>query len=189
MVLDPALLEPEAPRPLRRSEYDELVAAGAFDDERVELLHGVIVTMSPNDPPHASPIESLTEIFVRALAGRARVRVQLPLVAAGESEPEPDVACVPPGNYSRAHPDRALLVVEVAYSSLRKDRLVKAPLYAASGFAEYWIVDVRAGAFEVYRDPAAGAWREVTRHGRGEVLRPLAFPDVAVPVSEVLGSP
>src|ERR1043165_617725 len=98
---------------------------GLFDDERVELVRGVIIAMSPIYPPHASPVDRLTEILVRALAGRARVRIQQPLLATDESEPEPDVAVVPLGDYTATHPDRALLVIEVADSSLRKDRLLK----------------------------------------------------------------
>src|SRR6266550_155246 len=131
-MLDPAFLAPEAPRRLRRSEYDELVASGAFEDERVELLRGVIVSMSPNNPPHASPVQLLGQLLIPALLGRATVRIQLPIVAVDESEPEPDVAIVPLGDHARAHPDRAMLIIEVAESSLRKDRLVKGPLYAAS---------------------------------------------------------
>jgi len=186
VVLDLDLIAPEKPRRLRRAEYDALVAAGVFQDERVELLEGVVVSMSPNDPPHASPVELLTAILVPALAGRARVRIQLPIVAADESEPEPDVAVVPAADYSREHPASAFLVVEVADSSLRKDRLVKGPLYARSGFQEYWVVNVRAKAIEVHRGPSADGWASITRHGKGEALHPVAFPDVAVAVDAVV---
>jgi len=76
-------------------------------------------------------------------------------------------------------------VIEVALSSLNKDRNVKAPLYAASGFPEYWIVDVAGQAIEVHATPAGGAYATVTRHTPGETLRPAAFPDVAVQVADV----
>lgn len=185
-MLDLELIAPEVPRRLTRAEYDRIVAIGVLGEDRVELLRGVIVAMSPNDPPHASAVELLTDILVPALAGRARVRIQLPLLAADDSEPEPDVAVVPIGDYSRQHPDKALLVVEVAASSLRKDRMVKGPLYAASGFAEYWVVDVGGGVVEVHRGPSGQAWQSITRHGQGEVLHLEAFPDVTVAVSAVL---
>ena len=185
-MLDLDLIAPEGPRRLTRAEYDRIVAMGILGDDRVELLRGIIVAMSPNDPPHASPVELLTDILVPALSGRARVRIQFPLVAADESEPEPDVAVVPIGDYSRQHPDKAHLVIEVADSSLRKDRLVKAPLYAVSGVQEYWVVNVKERVFEVHRGPSSDAWASVTRHGHGEVLHPEVFPDVGVAVSAVL---
>jgi Uma2 family endonuclease len=174
-VLDADLIAPERPRRLTRLQYDAIVAAGLFEGERVELLEGVIVSMSPNDPAHASP-----------LLGRATVRVQLPLVAADESEPEPDLAVVPLADYAREHPAAALLVIEVADSSIRKDRLVKGPLYARSGFGEYWLVNVRMKTVEVHRTPSLDGWASITRHEVGETLYPEAFPDVAVEISAFL---
>jgi Uma2 family endonuclease len=150
-MLDARLLAPQTTRPLRREEYDRLVDLGVFDDERVELLEGVIVTMSPNNPEHAGPVQLLTKLLVRALGDRADVRIQLPIIAARESEPEPDVVIAPVGDYRRAHPDRAHCVIEVANSSVSKDRNVKAPLYAASGFHEYWLVNVPEQVVEVFR--------------------------------------
>jgi Uma2 family endonuclease len=185
MTLDASLLLPERPRPLKRVEYDRLVALGVFEDERIELLHGVLVRMSPNGPDHASPVDKLTMILVPALVGKARVRVQLPLVAHDESEPEPDFAVVPNGDYRTEHPSTAMLVIEVAGSSLRKDREIKAPLYAASGFPEYWIVNATEKVVEVYRDPGPTGYARVTTHGEGDELRCLAFPDVRVAVRDI----
>ena len=189
MDVDPIAVEnllPERPRRLRRAEYDQMVAMGMFSDERVELLQGVLIAMAPNDPPHASPVERLAEILTFGVARRATIRVQLPLIAADESEPEPDLAVVPRADYSRAHPSEALLVIEVADSSLRKDRQVKAPLYAASGFREYWIVNVNARTVEVHRGPSADGWSTVTRHGRDETLHLEALPDFPVPIADIL---
>ncbi len=186
-MLDATLISPERARPLKRAEYDRLVALGAFEDERIELLHGVLVDMSPNHPDHVSPIDRLTTLLVPALVGRAQVRIQSPIVAGDESEPEPDVAVVPLGDYRKEHPARALLVIEVAVTSLNKDRKVKAPLYASSGFAEYWIVDVPAQAVEVHRAADGARYASVTRYALGATLHPEAFPDVAVRVSEIFG--
>jgi Uma2 family endonuclease len=185
-MFDPDLIAPQRPVRLTRAQYDAIVAAGLFEDQRVELLEGVVVSMAPNDPPHASPVELLTEILVPALLGRARVRIQLSLVAAGESEPEPDVAIVPLADYSKEHPSSAHLVIEVAYSSLRKDRLLKAPLYARSGFGEYWIINVPAKVVEVHRGPSPDGWSSITRHAAPETLHPEAFPDVSVPIASIL---
>lgn len=180
------LIAPEKPRRFTRAEYDQMVAMGLFGDERLELLQGVIIAMSPNDPPHASPVQKLTELLVLALSGRASVRVQLPLIAVDESEPEPDIAVVPCGDYDEAHPAQALLVIEVADSSLRKDRYVKGPLYAASGFREYWLVNVAARQVEVHRGPSGDGWSSITRHERGETLHPEAFPDLGLAIASFL---
>jgi Uma2 family endonuclease len=186
-VLSPSSIVPQRIRPLRRVEYERLVALGTFDDDHVELIRGNLVTMAPNDPEHASPIEMLTALLVPGVGARARVRIQLPIVAADESEPEPDVAIVPNGDYTRHHPDRALLIVEVAASSLKKDREVKGPLYAGSGFDEYWIVNVAQRCVEVFRTPENGAYALTYALGPGDVVTSLAFPDVAVPVDSLFG--
>lgn len=186
-MLDPTLLAPEKPRALKRSEYDRLVALGVFEGERLELLDGVLVAMSPNHPEHASPIQALSQLLIPALSGRAIVRVQLPLLAAGESEPEPDLAVVPLGDYRHTHPDRVHCVIEVAQSSVLKDRTVKAALYAASGFPEYWLVNVAEGSVEVRRDPARAEYGTNRRFGLEDTVGLEAFPDVLVRVTDIFG--
>ena len=183
--MDFSILLPETPRKLRRAEYEKLIAMGAFEGERVELLHGVVVNMSPSEPEHASPIDRLTVVLVRALADRARVRVQQPLIAWDESEPEPDLAVVPLGDYRQVHPSEAYWVIEVAKSSLNKDRTIKAPLYASSGFPEYWIIDATRGTVEVYRHPQDGAYQTKTTHSESDTVSPQAFPDVIVAVADI----
>jgi len=174
-------------RRLRREEYDRLVDAGVFDREHVELIRGVIIRMPPQGAPHAGPIESLTEILVLALAGRARVRVQLPLIGPDDSEPEPDIAVVPFGEPHKEHPSVAHLVIEVARTSQAYDRGTKGPLYAEMGVPEYWIVDVPNRTIEVHREPAGDRYARVETLGPGAVITLVAFPDVAVPVVRVLG--
>jgi Uma2 family endonuclease len=186
-MLDLADLAPERIRPLRREEYDRMVDLGLFGDERVELLAGMLVEMSPQGSRHAEAISRVSRVFFRLdLDGRAAVRIQLPLALGDLSEPEPDLAVVPAGDYAAAHPSTALLVVEVADSSIRKDQRLKGPLYAAHGLAEYWIVNLDEDVVEVRREPQAGAFARVTRHGRGESLSPLAFPDVVVQVDDLV---
>jgi Uma2 family endonuclease len=100
-----------------------------------------------------------------------------------ESEPEPDVAVVPDGMYAEAHPDRAFLIIEVAESSLDYDRETKGPLYAGSGVAEYWIVDVAARSIEVYSHPANGRYRDLHTVDNDGTVAIAAFPDVTIKVS------
>lgn len=103
-------------RPLRRVEYDKLVALGVFEGERIELIDGVLLHVSPIGAPHGDAVDRLTELFVLALAGRARVRVQGSFAAGEFSEPEPDVSILPLGDYHAEHPRQAYLIVEVAES-------------------------------------------------------------------------
>lgn len=159
-----------ATRPLRRSEYDLLVQAGVFGDERVQLLEGELVSMPPQGVPHSSVVEALTERLVPALVGRARVRVQLPYGAGPLSEPEPDLAVLPADEPRDRHPERALLVVEVADSSLRLDLVRKARIYAGAGVPEYWVVDVGHEVVHVHRTPVGDGYADVQQVGRHDEL-------------------
>jgi Uma2 family endonuclease len=186
MATDPVHIPSEGRRPLRRREYERLVDAGAFENERIELLYGVLLRMSPHGPPHDATIEQLTELFVGIFRGRARVRVQSAFAASDESEPEPDIAIVPLGDYSREHPTKAHLIVEVAASSLPVDRGVKARLYAECGVPEYWVVNVVDGLIEVHAAVVRGAYTRVTPFRRGESIRLIEFGDVEIAVADVL---
>jgi Uma2 family endonuclease len=169
-------------RPLLRKEYERLVELGTFGEEKLELIEGEIVRMSPQGVPHAFAIELLTERLFAALGGRARVRVQLPFAAGDSSLPEPDLAVIAPDGPRKAHPDEALLIIEVAQTSLDYDLEVKVPLYARSKVAELWVVDVEGQQVIVHTNARGGRWSRVETLGRGAQLVPGAFPDVSVPV-------
>lgn len=172
--------------PITRTEYEELVRRGAFEDARVELLHGRIVSMSPIRGPHRYSVARLARILMESLpAELARIDVQSSFAAPDESEPEPDVLVLPPGDYLDAPPREAWLVVEVADSSLARDR-AKARLYGAAGVPEYWIVNLVDWVVEVHRGPRADGYGSVSQHGRGDVLRLVSFGDVEVRVVDVL---
>lgn len=173
-------------RPLRRSEYDQLVNLGVFRDERVELLYGRLVWMSPPGGDHSESVRRLTMSLVPPLVGRALVQVQSPIATSDESEPQPDVAIVPPGTYAPDHPSHALLVIEVADSSLRYDREVKSKLYAAAGIPEYWIIDLQHRRVEVYRDPLDGVYTRLTPFTEQDRLCPAAFPHIELRVADLL---
>jgi Uma2 family endonuclease len=159
-------------RPLKRVEYEKLVVEGCFEGEPVELLWGRLVRMSPQKSLHAAVIQLLNKHFVLAVAPSeyADVRIQSPFAATNDSEPEPDVAVVPHGSYRDAHPSEALLVIEVAETSVRADR-AKAAIYAAGGVMEYWIVNLPDRVVEVHRDPAPGdeRFRTTSTHAHGEI--------------------
>ncbi|MCC7534572.1 MAG: Uma2 family endonuclease [Deltaproteobacteria bacterium] len=173
-------------RRLRRTDYDRLIESGAFDHERVELVRGVIVEMAPHGPIHAALIQRLSHLLLPPLLSRALVRVQLPLLGPDESEPEPDLAVVPLGDYLGAHPSAAHCVIEVADTTLAYDRETKGPLYAAMGVAEYWIVNVRGDRIDVYREPSDDGYAVAQPHRRGQRIGLLAFPDVTIDPTDVL---
>lgn len=179
-------LSPERIRPISRADYERMVEAGVFDpDERVELLEGVLVEMSPQDIPHAWATEVLTRRLVTALDGRARLRCQLPLAVSDFSVPEPDFAVVPISIPPAEAPATAHLVIEVAHSSLRKDRGLKARIYAAAGIPDYWVVNLRDQVVEVHTRPSGEGYAQIEARRAGEVVRPLDFPDVGIDVAEL----
>jgi Uma2 family endonuclease len=185
-MLDPQEIAPERPRPIRREEYERMVALGLFEDERVELLYGLLISMSPHGPEHDSTIDRLNLLLVRALGDRARVRIQGSFAASDDSEPEPDVAVLPPIDYDDAHPREAWLVIEVAESSLAKDRGPKARLYAASNVSEYWVVNLVDHAIEVHTNPRHGVYETKRQVRRGDRITLVRFPDVELRVDDIL---
>jgi Uma2 family endonuclease len=182
----PLEIAPERLRPLKRVDYERLAELGHFQNERVELLYGNVVAMSPTGPPHDSAVQRLNKLFVRAMGDRAEVRIQSSFAASDDSEPQPDLALVPPGSYHDAHPRQALLIVEVAHSSLREDRTVKARLYAESAVPEYWVVNLTNRQIEVHSEIVGGRYTRVTPVRPGERIRPLAFSDVELSVDDIL---
>jgi Uma2 family endonuclease len=173
-------------------DYHRMAEIGILnEDSRVELIEGEIVDMSPNGPWHLSGVDILNERFVQALAGRAIVRTQGSVRLNQRLEPQPDLALLRwrPDYYRGGHagPSDILLLVEVADSSLAYDREVKSRLYARSGIPEYWLVDVNGHCVTVYREPGPCGYREVTEARGAERLSPLAFPDLALTVEEIVG--
>jgi Uma2 family endonuclease len=173
-------------RPLSRDEYAKMAALGMFEHERVELVHGVIIRKPVVGPPHSAAVQRMTEVFVRSFAPAASVRVQSPFVAGDRSLPEPDVAVVPRGEYRDEHPTEAMLLVEVADSSLDFDRMTKAKLYAESDVPEYWIVNLVDGIVEVHTDIVRGVYTRVVPFKRGERITPTRFARVTIAVDDVL---
>ncbi len=160
------------------------------EDDRVELLEGEIIEMAPIGSRHAACVDRLTQVFALALGEEAIVRVQNPLRLSEHSEPQPDLAVLRPRHdfYATAHPSPpdALLVVEVAETSAGADREIKIPLYARSGVAEAWLIDLQAHVVEVHRDPSPQGYRDQHRFQRGQTLSPRAVPTVSIPVEQVL---
>jgi Uma2 family endonuclease len=173
-------------------QYHEMIRQGVFEpreEHHVELIYGEILPMSPIGSPHNDVISELTEWSFETLPSKAvRVMVQGSIgIPALQSEPEPDVVWARSRRYFNRlpRPDEILLLIEVADSSLAKDRGLKAKLYAEAGIADYWIVNLPDRAVEVRRDPQGSAYRSLTVFQLGQDVHPLAFPDVALPVARL----
>ena len=167
-----------APTPYRftRDEYYRMGDAGLFINKRVELLDGEIITMPPQNPPHAGVLTLVPSVLMRVLGASVAIRIQLPIVLDDWSEPEPDIAvCQPdPDSYMFAHPkaDQVMLLIEVAGSSLPYDRGQKTAAYARSSIPEYWIINLVDRKIEMFSDPdpVAQRYRAERSAGIGDML-------------------
>lgn len=159
-------------------------------DARIELLDGKIIDMSPIGPFHGDVTTYLTEVFAIASKGRWRTRVQNPVRLDEHSEPQPDLVLARPNPeaYRKRHPqpDEIYLLVEVADASLNTDHEEKLPAYGRAGVTEVWIVNLNESTVEVYREPNFTGYGSKTVLRAGAQAQPLAFPDVAVDLAELL---
>ena len=166
---------------LTRKDYYRLGEAGTLGEgDRVELLEGQLIDMSPIEPRHAIVTDNLAERLVKAFSGRAQVRCQGPVVLDEGSEPHPDFALVrrPWRGYPHTHPEPGdiFLLIEVADSSLAFDRTVKLRLYARAGIPEVWIVDLTTDGVLVHRGPSGRAYGPEVRVEGAGVLGVEALP-------------
>jgi Uma2 family endonuclease len=176
-------------RRFTRKEYYRMAEVGILhEDDRVELIRGEIIEMSPIGRRHKAFVLNLSQLPFGRLGGRALVNVHSGIVLSDHSESEPDIAVLrrrePPYKEREAHSEDVLLLIEVADSSLAYDRSTKSRLYAEAGIAEYWVVDCTAEVVKIHRSPGADGYREVRRFRGTAVVSPLAFPDLQVPLAE-----
>jgi Uma2 family endonuclease len=173
-----------------RSEYDRLIDAGVLSpEERVELLDGDIVRMWPQNPGHSVAIGNVEDVLRDVFRTDAHIRIQMPFLGDDYSEPEPDIAVVRGHrrDYLVAHPATAILLVEVADSTLDYDRRRKGPAYARADVPEYWIVNLVERLIEVYRDPTPDrGYQTVSRFRPGDSFSPLAAPGTTFAVDDLL---
>lgn len=180
-----------AQRLLTVAEYHRMAEAGIIKaDEQVELLAGTILPMGPIGSRHTTCVKRVNRLLSTLVGETAIVSIQDPISLSDLSEPEPDVALLAPPLEQYAHrhpgPEDVFLVVEVADSSLQKDRELKLPLYAEAGIPEVWLVDLEADQIEVYTEPQGQQYRLRRLAHRGESL-PLRALGTTVAVAAVLG--
>jgi Uma2 family endonuclease len=181
------------PAPHRRftiEEYYRMAEAGILrEDERVELIHGQIIEMTPIGPSHAAYVDTLNRLLVSVTGTAAIVRVQNPIRLPNDTEPEPDFALLVPRDdrYVSGHPGPAdvLLVIEVAETSLAYVREVKVALYAEAGISEVWILDVTGERLIVFREPANGRYASTESLGKGDTVTSSRLQTVSLRLADV----
>ena len=173
-------------------EFQRMGEAGIFrQDARLELIEGEIIEMSPIGSPHAACVKYLSGLLNRLFGGTLIVGVQDPVRLNDFSEPQPDVSLLRWRDdfYRAAHPAPAdvLLLIEVADTTVVKDKTLKIPLYARAGIAEAWLVNIPEEKVEIYSDAADGAYRRAEVFGHRAEARSHTVEGLAVNVGELLG--
>jgi len=176
---------------LTAAEYEALVDQGVLNEgDRVELIEGEVVEMTPIGPPHDSRVIRGNRFLIRLLGDRALLKVQGQVRLSEITQVQPDFAIIPfrEDFYSTAHPrpDEVFCLIEVADTSLWFDRRRKAPLYAKAGVPEYWTLDLQHGLLLVHRDPGPEGYATTTIFRRGDRVAFAAFPDLPFDLTEIL---
>jgi Uma2 family endonuclease len=178
------------PRRFTVDEYYRMAEVGILtENDRVELIEGEIIQMSPIGSRHNGCVAALDDLL-SPLRGRANIFIQGPLRISDRTEPVPDVIVT---RYRRDHyrgdhptPTDTLLVVEVADSSLAWDKRTKVPMYAREGVPEMWLIDLPHELVTVHREPASDGYQLIQSFRRGEAISPLAFPDLTIAITDIL---
>jgi Uma2 family endonuclease len=173
-------------------DYYRMAEAGLFsENDRVELIEGEVIKMSPIGSRHAGCVDRLNSILSRKVGHTAIIRVQGPIRLNDFSEPEPDVALLKPRDdfYSQSHPTAAdvMLVIEVAETSVEYDRSVKMPLDARAGIPEAWLVNLPKDILEIYTQPKDEKYQKVQRLKRGRSLVSPTVTGLSLGVDDILG--
>ncbi|HEY9662813.1 MAG TPA: Uma2 family endonuclease [Allocoleopsis sp.] len=173
-------------------QYHQMIESGILTDrDRVELIKGEIIEMSPVGRRHAACVDRLTELFVLRLTSRAIVRTQNPIRLSDDSEPQPDLALLRRRDdfYETGHPkpEDIFLVIEVSDTTVDFDREIKIPTYAEEGIAEAWLIDLNAQIIEVYQQPVPSGYQSKQQFDRGQSITLPGFSGIQFDVEQLLG--
>ncbi len=171
-------------------EYEKMIRTGVLhEDDRLELIEGEIIEMSPIGSAHLAHVNRLNHLLVQRAGALAQVSVQNP-IHLPRSEPQPDIVLLRPrpDYYAEAIPQPAdiLLLIEVSDTTVEVDRNVKIPLYGRSGISECWLIDLTANVIEVYRGPAGTGYRIKQTYGPGDHISLTALASISVSTEEIL---
>jgi Uma2 family endonuclease len=173
-------------------EYQRMGEAGILaEDERVELIEGEIVRMSPIGKDHAACVKRIIALFSPHIGRALILGVQDPIDIGAHSELQPDISVLRPRAdfYKRGHPGPAdiLLLMEVSDATLKNDRAVKLPLYAQAGIPEVWVINLPNDLIEVYTQPGEGGYQVVQQARRQESLAVQGVPGLTLSITDILG--
>jgi len=173
-------------------DFHQIIAARILDeDDRVELINGVISQMSPMNARHGGCINRMITLLRHLDESRYIVTVQNPIDLLPHSEVYPDLAIARfrADFYATSHPTAAdiLIVIEVADTTLRSDRRLKAPLYAGAGIAEYWIVALNEEIVEQYSEPNNNTYQTMVQYQRDQMLQSTSIADLQLAVNAIVG--
>lgn len=170
------------------ADYERMVAAGILaEDDRVELIAGEIITMSPVGDRHVQAVNRLGHLLYAVVEDDQTVSIQNPIRLGLHDEPQPDLAILRGAGRGLADAGAVLLVIEVADSSRDYDRATKLPRYAAAGIPEAWLVDLTGETIERYTEPQHGRYRFAAFAVRGDVLTSTVLPSLTIPTDRVIG--
>ncbi len=172
-------------------QYHKMLESGILtEDDRVELIRGEVIEMSPIGTKHAACVNRLINLLVQLLGKRVIVAAQNPIRLNDNSQPQPDVALLKPRDdfYVTAHPQPQdiFLLIEVADSTIEYDQEQKIPLYAEANIIEVWLVDINEQIVEVYQQPTAAGYQHIQKFASGQTLSILGLSDVNISVNEIL---
>jgi Uma2 family endonuclease len=175
-------------------EYHRMGQAGIFGPEdRLELIDGEILEMSPIGQRHASRVARANALFVTAFGARAVINPQNPMQLSDWTEPQPDLVVLKPRSdfyeHQRPLPADVLFVMEVSDTTLRYDLKIKVLHFAAASIPEVWIQDVNEDLLHVFREPQGSRYSVAMQLNRGAVVSPLAFPEVRFSMDDLFGAP
>ncbi|MGH2457850.1 MAG: Uma2 family endonuclease [Chloroflexota bacterium] len=174
------------------TQYGQMAETGILTEgDRVELIDGEILEMTPIGRRHAAAVKRLNRVLSRMVGDGAQIGIQDPVRLDENTELQPDVTLLVERAdfYASGHPTPldVLLLIEVSDSTLQLDREIKVPLYARTDIREVWLVDLTDDAIVVCREPSLDGYHTVRTARRGEWLSPLAFPGREIAVSDILG--
>ena len=169
------------------AEIESMVGAGIIaEDERIELIGGEVVPMSPKGRRHEIVRNEVAFHFARQCPDTLRVASETPLTMTADGFVEPDVLVYPKDiQLPDVRGDTVLLVVEVADSSLTYDLDSKAPLYASHGVRDYWVINARTLETVVHRDPKGSTYGDVKRYSSDVRIVPLLVQEVGVALADL----
>ncbi|MGI8540679.1 MAG: Uma2 family endonuclease [Rubrobacteraceae bacterium] len=170
-------------------DYHRMAEAGILhEDDRVELIEGEIVEMAAIGSRHFTCVNKLNHLLVRSVGdGEAIVSVQNPVRLDERNEPQPDLSLIRARDYRQSllGPEDVLLLIEVSDTTLAYDRNVKLPLYAKAGIPEVWIANLANETIEHHTKPSGDGYHLVRHSGKGDTIKPEAFPGLELPVNTV----